>query len=218
MKIRFGAFFLDVSTRQLTRDGDVVHLSPKAFQLLVALASERPRVLSKAVLQQRLWPDTFVDEANLSNLIGEIRHALNEPPRASLSIRTVHGFGYAFSAQVTAVDDTPRRSDVPVAWLDFGERRFLLSPGEHVIGREPDVDIRLDQSSVSRRHGRLVVTEEATTLEDCDSKNGTFRGGQRVTAAVQLADGDVVGIGSLSLIFRLRADCAATETHDSRES
>ena len=70
MKIQFGPFLLDLETRQLTQEGSVIHLAPKAFELLVTLVLERPKVLSKAVLQQRLWPDTFVAEANLSNLVG----------------------------------------------------------------------------------------------------------------------------------------------------
>jgi DNA-binding winged helix-turn-helix (wHTH) protein len=59
-----------------------VHLSPKAFELLATLVAERPKVLSKGLLQERLWPRTFVASANLSNLIAEIRGALGEVPRA----------------------------------------------------------------------------------------------------------------------------------------
>ena len=73
--------------------------------------------------------------------------------------------------------------------------------GEHVIGRDPDVEVRLDASTVSRRHARLVVTAEGTVLEDFGSKNGTFRGGERVTSPVQLADGDAIRIGSLLVTF-----------------
>src|SRR5258708_2581175 len=71
VQIRFGPFILDLGTRQLTRAVGEVHLSPKAFELLSALALERPNALSKEVLQQRLWPATFVAEANLSNLVAE---------------------------------------------------------------------------------------------------------------------------------------------------
>jgi DNA-binding winged helix-turn-helix (wHTH) protein len=71
-------------------------LSPKAFDLLEALALERPKLLTKAVLQQRLWPNTFVSEGNLTNLVAEIRDALDDPPRDPAYIRTAHKFGYAF--------------------------------------------------------------------------------------------------------------------------
>ena len=94
VKIRFGPFVHDLDTRQLTRDGRAIHLSPKAFELLTTLAEERPKVLSKAVLQERLWPGTFVAEANLSRWAtaparrgssgprtGSATHSVGTPPR-----------------------------------------------------------------------------------------------------------------------------------------
>lgn len=69
MRIRFGPFTLDFERRQLTNAGEDIHLEPKAFELLSALVLERPKALSKAELQERLWPGTFVAEANLSNLV-----------------------------------------------------------------------------------------------------------------------------------------------------
>jgi Tol biopolymer transport system component/DNA-binding winged helix-turn-helix (wHTH) protein len=102
--IRFGAFTLDFETRQLIQDGRAVHLEPKAFDLLAALVLDRPKALSKADLQERLWPGTFVSEANLSNLVAEVRAALGDPARAPRFIRTVHGFGYAFSGEATEVN------------------------------------------------------------------------------------------------------------------
>jgi DNA-binding winged helix-turn-helix (wHTH) protein len=81
VKIRFGPFLLDLDTRQLTQEGRAIHLAPKAFELLVALVLDRPKVLSKAVLQQRLWPETFVAEANLSNLVAEIQRGRHHVAR-----------------------------------------------------------------------------------------------------------------------------------------
>ena len=213
MKIRFGPFTLDLDTRQLSREGREIHLSPKAFELLVTLVSDRPKVLSKAVLQQRLWPETFVAEANLSNLVAEVREALGDKSRAPLYIRTAHGFGYAFCGEATtAPSATETASDRPSCWLEWDRRRFPLSVGEHVIGRDPDVEVRLDATTVSRRHARLVVKAEGTVLEDFGSKNGTFRGGERITSPVQLADGDAIGIGSLLLTFHLHAASLSTDT------
>jgi DNA-binding response OmpR family regulator len=56
LTIRFGPFTLDLDTRQLTREHREIHLTPKTFDLLVTLASDRPKVLSKAALQERPWP------------------------------------------------------------------------------------------------------------------------------------------------------------------
>ncbi len=213
MKIRFSPFTLDLDTRLLTRDNCEIHLAPKAFELLAALALERPKVLSKNDLQQRLWPDTFVAEANLSNLIAEIREALGDRNRKPLWIRTAHGFGYAFCGEaVTLTGAREIALDAPRCWIEWGRRRFPLPIGEHVIGRDPDVEIRLDGSTVSRRHAKLVVTAEGVVLEDFGSKNGTRRGNERVTSAVHLVDGDAIHIGSLLITFHVRAFQGSTET------
>ena len=211
MKIRFGPFTLDLDTRQLMRGRREIHLAPKAFELLGTLVLDRPRVLSKDVLQQRLWPETFVAEANLSNLVAEIREALGDRARAPRFVRTAHGFGYAFCGDATTLPGA-KGPDRPSCWLEWGTRRFPLSAGEHVVGRDPDVEVRLDASTVSRRHARLVVTAEGTVLEDFGSKNGTFRGRERVTSPIQLADGDSIRIGSLLVTFHVRAPSGSTET------
>ena len=108
---RFGPFLLDSDTRQLVRDGHALSVSPKAFDLLATLIEARPRIVSKSALQQRLWPATFVAEANLSNLVAELRKVLGDRPQASLFIRTAHGFGYAFCSDAEVVNGVgrPRR-------------------------------------------------------------------------------------------------------------
>jgi DNA-binding winged helix-turn-helix (wHTH) protein len=213
VKIQFGPFTLDSGTRQLTRDGEVIHLTPKAFELLETLALERPKVLSKTALQERLWPDTFVAEANLSNLVAEVRAALDDRARPPQFIRTAHGFGYAFCGTATTLATSGEAANGrPTCWLEWGKQRFPLFIGEHIIGRDQDLDVPLDATTVSRRHARLVVTPERAMLEDCGSKNGTFRGGERVTSPVQLSDGDTIHIGSLLLTFHARAPQQSTET------
>jgi DNA-binding winged helix-turn-helix (wHTH) protein len=206
--IGFGPFTLNLDTRQLTRGGADVHLSTKAFDLLAALVRERPNVVSKEALQHRLWPDTFVAEANLSNLVGEIRDALGDSSREPVYVRTVHRVGYAFCGPTTA----PLEAGSAIYWIEYGSQRFPLPLGEHVIGRDPDAAIRIDASTVSRRHARLLVDERGAVLEDFGSKNGTFHGDVRVTSPVSIADGDRIRIGSQLLIFRARTG-DSTETH-----
>ena len=213
MVIRFGPFTLDLDTRQLTREGREIHLAPKAFELLATLVLDRPNVLSKAVLLKRLWPETFVEEANLSNLVAEIREALGDRARAPLYVRTAHTFGYAFCGDATTLPDSRAAPlNRPLGWLEWERRRFPLSLGEHIIGRDPDVEITLDATTVSRRHARLVVTAEGAVLEDFGSKNGTFRGTEQVTSPIQLADGDAIRIGSLLLTFHLQPLVMSTDT------
>jgi DNA-binding transcriptional LysR family regulator len=64
LTLRFGEFVLDSSARRLSRGGEDVRLSPKAFDLLCALVARRPDVLSKADLLAAIWPDAYVIEAN----------------------------------------------------------------------------------------------------------------------------------------------------------
>jgi len=73
MKVRFGPFELDSATRELLREGRPVHLSPKSFDLLQILVERRPAMVPKGELQDRLWPDAVVLEANLGNAVAEIR-------------------------------------------------------------------------------------------------------------------------------------------------
>src|SRR6185436_6898193 len=129
---RFGPFILDLDTRQLIEGGREIHLAPKAFDLLVALVQHRPKVLSKAELQQHLWPETFVAEANLSNLVAEVRQALGDRARDPRYIRTAHGFGYAFCGKTTS-DEAAGRDNAgpPTCWLQWGVQRFPLSAGSH---------------------------------------------------------------------------------------
>src|SRR5213593_1911205 len=84
VRVRFPPFTIDSDTRQLSR-GDRrdtnVHLSPKAFDLLCLLVQHRPKVLEKSFLHARIWPDTFVVDATLNVLIGEIRKAIDDDVR-----------------------------------------------------------------------------------------------------------------------------------------
>jgi DNA-binding winged helix-turn-helix (wHTH) protein len=213
VRIRFGPFAADLDTRQLTRDGREVHLVPKAFELLVTLARERPKVLSKSALLERLWPDTFVSEGNLSNLIADIREALGDRASAPVFVRTAHGYGYAFCGDATTEPEgTTEPTDRAPCWLEWGTRRFRLSVGQHIIGRDPDAEIRLDESMVSRHHARLIVTDVRTLLEDLGSKNGTLMPVILGHVPIELADGDAIRIGSLLLTFHTRAASRSTVT------
>src|SRR5207247_1030137 len=104
----FGEFTLDVRTRRLLRNEQEVHVSPKAFDLLVMLIENRGQAMPKADLQQRLWPSTYVLETNIAGLVAEIRHVLEDPADDPRYIRTMHRFGYWF---VGAVCVDRRRSD-----------------------------------------------------------------------------------------------------------
>lgn len=120
MRVLFGDFTLDSDARTLLRGSENVRLSGKAFQLLELLLAARPNPISKTDLFARLWPDTFVSEANLASLIKEIRAAIGDDARSPKFVRTAHRFGYAFSGAVT---ETPERGGIEsIAVLPFANR------------------------------------------------------------------------------------------------
>ena len=218
MRVRFGEFALDLASRQVRRGAEPVHLSPKAFQLLAELVAVRPRALSKADLQERLWPGIFVAEANVANLVGEVREALGDDPRQPRFVRTLHRYGYAFCGEARGGSTSRGKAALGTARcrLAWSGGRVTLNEGDHVLGRSPDLDVYLNSPSVSRRHARIHVSPKEVTLEDLGSKNGTFRHGERLAAKVQLEDGDELRFGSIRVKFRTVGGEGSTETASSR--
>jgi FHA domain-containing protein len=177
--------------------------------LLARLLERRPNAVSKADLQEYLWPGTVVVEANLANLIAELRAALADDARQPRFIRTVR-FGYAFCGAATS-PAVPRPSTATCV-LVRDQRLWPLVEGENILGREGNAASWFDSTSVSRRHARIVIDTGRAVLEDLASKNGTFVGDQRVRAPVALADGDQIRLGSLRVIFRVPHAQPSTET------
>jgi DNA-binding winged helix-turn-helix (wHTH) protein len=214
VKTRFGSFTLDSATRQLWRDGVEVHLPRKAFELLSTLIANRPKVLSKDELQAAVWPDSHVDAAGLNVLAGDLRRALGDDPRRPLFIRTVHGVGYAFSADAVQIEDAPAAQAASPCWLVWGDRTFKLLEGENVIGRDPRCAIWVDAARVSRRHASIAIdlAHDTFDLRDLESTNGTFLGRARVVRPVALSDGDDIKVGSVVLKFRRWFPDRAPET------
>src|SRR5215212_2943354 len=101
----FGPFRLDASERLLTRAGERVPLTEKAFDTLAALVRRGGRLVSKEELIAEVWPDAFVEENNLDKSISAIRQALGEKPSAPEYVETVRGRGYRFVAPVSEVRD-----------------------------------------------------------------------------------------------------------------
>lgn len=217
MQLRFEEFTLDTESRQLWCGDAERHVSPKGFDLLRLLIDNRSRALSKAELHKRLWPDTFVSDATLSSLVAEVREALGERAGRARFVRTIHRFGYAFKGAAT--DEAPRggsaTGDVR-CWIIWDRGQMALRDGEHLLGRDGDVSVWLESPTVSRHHARIRVSGADVTVEDLQSKNGTYLRGDRVTTPVALADGDQIRLGSVPVTFRVVRAGASTETHGSR--
>lgn len=210
MVMRFGPFVLHAPRRQLLRDGIAVHLTPKAFGLLLLLVSEAPRVLSKQELHERLWPGTYVSDATLAGLVKELRRALGDRRSGPPVIRTAHGVGYAFCLEVVTAPSLP--SVRPWHWLVLHGRRVPLHQGENIVGRDPASDVSLDGRGVSRRHARIVIDGSDVQLEDLGSKNGTTVGNRPVKGQVALRDGDHITFGSTASVYKGSSAGMSTQT------
>ncbi|HST23487.1 MAG TPA: alpha/beta fold hydrolase [Blastocatellia bacterium] len=101
----FGPYLLDPAARLLLKSGKKVTVPPKAFDILVALIENRGRALGKEELMQIIWPDTFVEQANLAVTISLVRKALGERPCGGQYIETLPRRGYRFAALVKEVSD-----------------------------------------------------------------------------------------------------------------
>ena len=203
MHLVFGDCEFDTGRRVLLRHGRAEALSPRAFQLLELLLERRPDAISKAELLAHLWPDTFVSDASLHNLVAEVRSALGDDPRLTRYIRTVPRYGYAFHGDARASGEAPPAEPRQGPRLVSDTREWHLVAGANVIGRDRDCAIRIDSATISRRHARLVVTTHQTTIEDLASKNGTQVNGHSITSAVVLTDGDALQVGSIALTYRV---------------
>jgi DNA-binding winged helix-turn-helix (wHTH) protein len=203
MRATFGDFTLDGDLRRLHGPSGEIHLSPKAFDLLLLLVENRSRVISKGELHQRLWPDTFVVDTNLAGLIAEIRNALGDDAKEPRFVRTAHRVGYAFAADVVDTRDASSPAiRASLCWLIMDGRRIPLQPGDNILGRDGGGGLSIESPSVSRRHARISVANERATIDDLGSKNGTYVRGERIANPVPLNDGDEVRIGSVVLQFR----------------
>ena len=212
MRVLCADWALDTDTHQLVRSGDVVHVSPKAFDLLTTLLRERPRALSKVELRESIWPDTFVSETSLANLVAELRSALGDEAGQPRYIRTIHRHGYAFCGAATNDAEAPPVSGPSRTHLLFRDREIALTPGTHVLGRELEAAVWIDSTHVSRHHARIVVTATATSIEDLGSKNGTFVNRARVCGVQPLADRDEIDLGPERLVVRILAGAVSTRT------
>jgi DNA-binding winged helix-turn-helix (wHTH) protein/TolB-like protein/Tfp pilus assembly protein PilF len=97
----FGRFRLKVVERVLLRDGEPVPLTPKVFDILVTLVEHGGQVVAKDDLMRKVWPNTFVEEGNLTQNISLLRKALGETPGGVQFIETVPRRGYRFVAETT---------------------------------------------------------------------------------------------------------------------
>jgi DNA-binding winged helix-turn-helix (wHTH) protein/Tol biopolymer transport system component len=125
----FGPFRLDPQRRLLLRGNDPVSLTPKAMETLVVLVQRHEQVVSKDELMKMLWPDSFVEESNLSQNIFMLRKALGDSTQERRYLSTVPGRGYQFVGTVREIDDREQQEKA-LAPDSHSRPGVVLSKGE----------------------------------------------------------------------------------------
>ena len=148
----FGPFRLDTTKCVLLRDGEVVPLSLKVFEILQILVEHRGQLMEKDDLMRRVWPNTVVEENNLARSISALRKALAELPNEHRYILTVPGRGYRFVASARAI------------YIAGEEVREIRGNGIHEDRRDPPHPAPSDNSVVegaSSANGEAIMANAA---------------------------------------------------------
>ncbi|MDQ6653102.1 MAG: winged helix-turn-helix domain-containing protein [Acidobacteriota bacterium] len=103
----FGPFRFDPDRHRLFRDGNPVSLPPKAIDALLVLVQNKGKLLERETLMEAVWADSFVEDANLTVAISNLRKALGQNGETAQYIETIPRVGYRFVADVREVQETP---------------------------------------------------------------------------------------------------------------
>jgi eukaryotic-like serine/threonine-protein kinase len=202
---RFGPFRVDPERELLLRDDETVSLAPKAFQVLLVLIRSEKRLVTKDELLKAVWPDTFVEEANLSRNVFLLRKALGESPQDRQYVVTVPGRGYRFAEDVEFVPDeevqivAASHSTVqievketrPVLWVWIAVAAVMLGAAGVVGWRV------LSRPKGLQAGGTLVLADFANSTGD-----PVFDGTLRQGLATQLQQSPVLQIMDDALLQR----------------
>lgn len=137
-RYRFGAYVLDLRTRELTNAGEPVELEPGTFAVLTYLVANRDRVVPKEELLDEVWGDRFVSESALTTRIKHARAAIGDDGQSQSAIKTVHRVGYRFVARVTEERRQAESAAAPVRPAIAPS--WSTPPAKTVFGRDEDFD------------------------------------------------------------------------------
>ena len=153
----FGRFKIRMGDRVLLRDEDIVPLTPKVFDILLALVESSGQVISKDGLMKKVWPDSFVEEGNLTQNISVLRKALGEGQNGHQYIETVARRGYRFVAPVREF----RLSDLDSQQV-VNEASVIAAPAIAVaesVNSSVSAERNAQMSGGGlRKHGTLILT------------------------------------------------------------
>src|SRR5678815_4068458 len=122
---RFSDFTIDIEQKVLLRAGKAIPMAPKVFETLLALVENHGRIVLKEELMKRLWPDTFVEESNLTFNIQQLRKALGDNARKPDYVETIPRRGYRFiaSVEIAPANQQPNETEPAPSTTDV-----LLAP------------------------------------------------------------------------------------------
>jgi DNA-binding winged helix-turn-helix (wHTH) protein len=197
---RLGEWHVEPDLNTISRGSESVHLEIKVMELLVFLASRGSRLVSRRELFDGVWGTEFICDNTLSHAISELRAALGDDAHRPRFIQTIHRRGYRMLQPVTSLEGRelpdPGR---PSQYRIIAQNRSIhLRQGANLLGRAPEATVRVDSVWVSRHHARISLDGRAATIEDLNSRNGTFLNERPVSQSSALADGDVIYLGKLS--------------------
>ena len=214
MGLRFGDCELDLGRFELRRAGEVVALEPRAMQILIELIERRDQVVTKTELLDSVWGDRFVSESALTTQIKALRRAVGDTGREQSVLRTVHGRGYMFIAQVhderADPDESGPTTDTPS--IDQGNPVIGVLPFELLSGDGGRAHIgeglTSDIVTALSKHRWLRVLTRATTsgfrgLPDAIARLRDELGVDYAVEGTVRVDGD-----------RLRVTVSLTDTTD----
>lgn len=148
----FGDFRLDAAKRVLLRKGAPVPLTPRVFETLLYLVQHPDTVLDKERLMEAVWPDSIVEENNLTQNISTLRRVFGETPGSHRFIVTVPGRGYRFVAEVRSTENGTEPAEK------------ISAASDEAMQPSPSVDSQLTTSSAAIRRTRLVRLELVLAL------------------------------------------------------
>ena len=217
----FGDYTLEVGKRELSRNGVIVEMTRRDFDVLLLLIERRDKALDKETIIRLVWGETHVGDASLTTLIARLRKALRDSEDGSRYILTLPRYGYRFCAEVQRLE-TPAaaQAEAPVRARRFvlvtDDQRYPLTQGEFTLGRDPSSVLIFFSNEVSRRHARVTLRGDKLQIVDLDSDNGTYVNDKRITAPTSLRHGDKVRLAKAQakaqLWVRDMARNAATDT------
>src|SRR5262245_54581316 len=164
----FGPFRLDAAEHLLLRDGEAVPLTPKAFDLLLALVERHGHLLEKDELLKKVWPDTFVEEANLASNISLLRKALGDGENGHRYIETAPKRGYRFVANV---------------------KKVVNEHAELTIQKRPGSQSTVAEGEQTGNASEPIPTHPAIKVEDLASRVKRYQRSALIALAVLILSG-----------------------------